>query len=360
MGVTRRELASVTQERVEAAVRVVWDRMLVPGSYATGMGFDVAGGDSLRLLKFVFFLEQELQTELPLDLFTAIMRPEDAVRSVTRHLAGAEPFMPAATMLVHLLPGLSRDEQRLVRFREALAGDMSVRAVDYGDWQHWTTPGFGPEGLVARVVEDIAATQPDGVLWLLGYSVGGHVGFAAVQRLRAMGRTVGLLGILDTNLSEHPHSGFRTGRHDSAAERARILRGLRTGEAAAPVAEFAARRLLGPRWSPVLRTLARHRHARLPGELGFHLHDRLRARRLLELVGPLRPGAQDAGALAGVPVCVFRAREQEWLAAPDLGWRRYCPEVRLVAVDGGHHTMLDPPHLDGLVHAVRQEFGAAM
>jgi len=95
---------------------------------------------------------------------------------------------------------------------------MTVRAVDYGDWQHWTAPGFGPEQLVARVAEHIAAAQPDGELRLLGYSVGGHLGFATIQRLRQMGRTVGLLGILDTNLSEHPHSGFRTDRHDPATE----------------------------------------------------------------------------------------------------------------------------------------------
>jgi len=334
--------------------------MLSPGSFREGIGFDAAGGDSLRLLKFAFFLEQELQVDLPLELFAPAMRPGDIVRNVARHVSGGKDAAPETALRVHLLPGLSRDEQRLVRFREAFAGLMAVRAVDYGDWQHWAAPGFGPEELVARVVESIAVAQPDGDLCLLGYSVGGYLGFAATRRLRQRGRTVRLLGILDTNLSEHPHSGFRTEMHDRATERAHILRGLRAGAAAAPVAEFAARRLLGPRWSPVLRTFARHRHARLPGELGFHLHDRLRARRLLELIRPLRPGERDANALSGVPVCVFRANEQQWYAAPDLGWRHFCPEARVVAVDGGHHTMLDPPHLDGLVRAVRQEFCPAM
>lgn len=357
---TRQGSEGVGSARIAQAVHAVWDRILAPGSCAAGIGFDAAGGDSLRLLKFVFFLEQELQADLPLELFTSAMRPEDVVRDVTRHLSGEEDAAPAAALLVHLLPGLSRDEQRLVRFRGALADAMTVRAVDYGDWQHWAAPGFGPDALLARVVENIAAAQPSGELRLLGYSVGGHVGFAAARRLRRMGRAVGLLGILDTNLSEHPHSGFRTERHDRATERARILRGLRAGEAAAPVAEFAARRLLSPRWSPLLRTLARHRHARLPGELGFHLHDRLRARRLLELIGPLRPDGRDAGALADVPVCIFRANEQERHAAPDLGWRHVCPEARVVAVDGGHHTMLDPPHLDALVRAVRREFSPDM
>jgi len=345
---------------VAGAVQKVWDRMLSPGSFREGTGFDAAGGDSLRLLKFAFFLEQELQVDLPLELFGPAMRPDDVVRNVARHVSGGKDAVPETARLVHLLPGLSRDEQRLVRFREAFAGLMSVRAVDYGDWQHWTAPGFGTEDLVARVVDSIAAAQPDGDLCLLGYSVGGYLGFAATRRLRQRGRTVRLLGILDTNLSEHPHSGFRTAAHDRATERSRILRGLRAGAAAAPVAEFAARRLLGPRWSPVLRAFARHRHTRLPGELGFHLHDRLRARRLLELIGPLRPGACDAGALSGVPVCVFRANEQQWHAAPDLGWRHFCPEARVVAVGGGHHTMLDPPYLDGLVVAVRQEFCPAI
>lgn len=357
---TRHDSTNIEDARVAKAVRRVWDRVLSPGSFREGIGFDAAGGDSLRLLKFAFFLEQELQVDLPLELFAPAMRPDDVVRNVIRHVSGGKAAAPAATLLVHLLPGLSRDEQRLVRFREAFTGVMTVRAVDYGDWRHWTAPGFGPEDLVARVVENIAVAQPDGELRLLGYSVGGHLGFAITQRLRRLGRTVGLLGILDTNLAEHPDSGFRTERHDRAMERARILSGLRAGEAAAPVAEFAARRLLGPRWSPVLRTLARHRHARLPGELGFHLHDRLRARRLLELIGPLRPGVRDTGVLAGVPVCVFRANEQERHAAPDLGWRHFCPDARVVAVDGGHHTMLDPPHLDGLVRAVRQEFSPAV
>lgn len=182
---------------------------------------------------------------------------------------------------------------------------------------------------------------------------GGYVAFAVARRLLALDRQVGLLGILDTNLAFNEQGGLRVGGHDRAAERARILNGLRQGKVSEPLAEFAARRLIGPRWSPLLRALARFPHARLPGELGFYLHEHLRARMLTDLVARLRPAPREANVLRGVPVVVFRAREQERPAAPDLGWCPFCPDLHVLDVDGGHHTMLDSPYLDGLVARVQ-------
>lgn len=358
-------VVAVDGERdIAAAVRRAWERVLGTGGPAAGLSFELAGGDSLRLLKLAFFLEQELQAELPLDLFSLAMEPGGLAEAVRRHLGGGETRGVPAAGMAHLLPGLSRDEQRLVRFRAACGAAVAMQAVDYGDWHHWTGRGFGAATLVERVAQGIHASQPGGALYLLGYSLGGCVAVAVARRLLAIGRDVALLGILDTDLGAGGLGGARASGHDRAAERARIVLGVRTGRAAEPLAEYAARRLTGPRWAPVLRTLARFPHARLPGELGFYLHERLRARMLAEFAATLREDMYRAIPLAGgkfvdVPVVVFRAGEQARATVADLGWRALFPGASVVPVAGGHNTMFDPPHLDGLVAAVLRAIGEA-
>jgi thioesterase domain-containing protein len=56
---------------------------------------------------------------------------------------------------------------------------------------------------------------------------------------------------------------------------------------------------------------------------------------------------------------LFRTAAHAADAAPDLNWRRRCPDLAVVTVEGDHRTMLDPPHLAALCTKFAAEVEAA-
>jgi thioesterase domain-containing protein len=58
----------------------------------------------------------------------------------------------------------------------------------------------------------------------------------------------------------------------------------------------------------------------------------------------------------------FRATASEIAADPEFLWRKWVGELETHAVQGGHNTMLDLPHVAGLADAISiclAEAGAA-
>jgi len=109
-----------------------------------------------------------------------------------------------------------------------------------------------------------------------------------------------------------------------------------------------ARHLVSVRWAPLLRLTARLGRAPLPGRLGFHLNRRLNRYLMVEMVR--RQRVRMAGSIKELlaPTVLFRSSAHPAGSAEDLGWRPLCPNLSIVPVDGGHHTMFDPPHLERL------------
>jgi thioesterase domain-containing protein len=242
---------------------------------------------------------------------------------------------------------MGRHEPHIVRFRGACEPNVRVEAVEYGDWPDWVAPDFDFETLLARLVASIEARAPEGPLLLAGYSIGGHFVYAAAQALRAAGRTVSFVGILDTNLSRArtPRAAVASRPAMRRGEVRELATAFRHGHAADALARFIIRRLISPRWAPLLRLVARFRHVRLPGDLGFYLHSQLRMTLLTGLVTAWHQQTTAPAQLLPTRVVLFRAEGHPENVPDDHGWREFCADLTIVPVTGDHRSMFDPPHL---------------
>jgi acyl-coenzyme A synthetase/AMP-(fatty) acid ligase/thioesterase domain-containing protein len=326
-------------QRARDAVSQAWLRTLDRDSLDADIPFDEAGGDSLRLLRFVFHLEQQCGVTLPLDAFYAALRPSAFVERLDQRLEDLSTRSDDGRRPLFLLPGVGKDEPRLVRFRAACARELRVIPIDYGDWPDWIAPGFKFTAIVARIVAAIEAEAPDGPILLAGYSLGGKIAYAVALALLSGGRTIGFLGILDTDISSDEPEPGRWHRFTAAVRR---------GESMSGIASYLSRWLSKAPRPLSMWLVLRVCRARLPGDFGFYLHWHIRRRVLAHLVKTW--WAQNASPLPQlrVPATLFRSMEHRTDAPADLSWSRICPEVTTVAVGGDHYTMFDPPNLEPL------------
>lgn len=333
--------------RARRAVNRAWLRTLDRRSLDADLPFEEAGGDSLRLLRFIFHLEEHCRATLPLDAFYADLRPSDFAHVLDRCLDPA-PNAPEASLPLFLMPGMGKDEPRLVHFRAACAPALRIVPVDYGDWPEWVAPSFDFAALLARLLLTIEAQAPDGPIFLAGYSLGGTIAYAAAAAFSAAGRSVGFLGILDTNIAQTAPSRVPRKQPSRRQELRDLIGAMRRGEGADDLARIAVSRLASPRWKPVLRLAAHFRHFRLPGDIGFYLHFRLRMALLEQLVQAWSAGMVAPVQPLHVPSMLFRCEAHPANTPDDLGWRERCPDITAVPVGGDHQSMFDPPNLETL------------
>ena len=339
--------AASASPRARRAVARAWLRVLDRPSLEADAPFEQAGGDSLRLLRFIFALEGQYRTSLPLDVFFANLRPSEFAQRLDLCLQGTPSRAPAIATPVFLFPGMGRDEPRLVRFRLACTPPLRMVPLDYGDWPEWTAPDFDFSKLIARLVRAIEDEAPAGPLYLVGYSLGGEIAHAVAAALSASGRSVAFLGILDTNIAAAEGADAPAQPFSRRREIRALVQAMRKGDVADELALMAARRLLSPRWKPVLRLVARSHRFTLPYDFGFYLNRRLRMPILVDLV---RAGVRQTPSAQPlhIPAVLFRSLERGPDVPEDLGWRKLCPDITVMPIAGGHSTMFDPPNLEPL------------
>jgi amino acid adenylation domain-containing protein len=214
--------------------------------------------------------------------------------------------------------------------------------------------GIGvPHGSVQAAAEwylaELRRTQPGGPVHLLGHSFGGWVAFEMASRLRAEGRAVGSLTLLDTEVPHDP--GAPTADHDDVHVIMRLVEVL--GHAAARPLGIAAADL-APLDEPARLALL---HARM---VGAALLPRRSGPDVLQ--GPLRtfaaclrttytPAEPYPGPVRLVLVhdsALDAESNRLQFADTARGWRRWAPDLVVTAGEGNHVTALKPPHVASL------------
>jgi NADPH:quinone reductase-like Zn-dependent oxidoreductase/acyl transferase domain-containing protein/thioesterase domain-containing protein len=356
---------------IERKLAAIFTQILGVNEVGLEDDFFGLGGHSLLAVRLLARIEKEFGKNLPLPVLferatiaglAAYLRGGEAVddteaRAELEEAAapaiGAPLPAPGATQapLIFLLPGMGKDEPRLVRFRASCA-PLQVVAVDYGDWQEWVNWGLEFSALVRRVIEQIEAKAPTGPIFLAGYSLGGLIGYATASALIARGRTLGYFAIIDQlfsrgTIDRAPGAGPKTRR----AEFDRFMSSLRNGEWADEISCAISRRLIGPRWVPLLRAASHSRFgpAQLPGSLGFYLPYRLSMYLITEMVRRWHVEIAQSPQTLPISTVLFRSDAYPAGTPADLGWRKLCRDLTIIPVDGGHNTMFDPPNLEPLV-----------
>jgi acetoacetyl-CoA synthetase len=168
--------------------------------------------DSLAIITLIVELEQRFSISLPLEqIELSDLRTITALEDLVAR-QGAPVRAPASADLqllragsdpvpVFLLPGA----WGLALGMLPLARSLSTCSPIYG-LQTWGSaagakPPYTVPEIAARSLEAILAVEPDGPFTLVGYSFGGQVAYELACLLRARGKSVRVLALIDTRVS---------------------------------------------------------------------------------------------------------------------------------------------------------------
>jgi amino acid adenylation domain-containing protein len=182
-------------DRVTAMTRL-WEELLQAKGILPDSGFFHLGGHSLLAIRLLHRIEQQFGTRIALSAF--LRNP--TIEAVCRELDGAGPERIEAAVaasgsplfFVHGGDGPFLGEPE---FAAAVApASFHVLAPLAEDRQQ---DPVSLEMLAARCVDDILERQPEGPYRLCGWSFGGLLAFEIAAQLRALGRDIALLVLLD-------------------------------------------------------------------------------------------------------------------------------------------------------------------
>jgi thioesterase domain-containing protein len=209
--------------------------------------------------------------------------------------------------------------------------------IQYPDWLQFVARGSSAEVFLWQLVEQIVAKVPHGRVWIVGYSIGGHFGYASALRLQAVGREIAGFCAIDAYMmtSSELRPGW-TKRH--LEEALQLLHNWRFRE----LPTFVRRRFWRAqlRLLPaLLRILARSERLRALAALDPVLDDELKLRVFYREIAPW-VGSLDRDPVAiNAPAALLRTKET---AGDDPAWRRRCPNIEIIEIDGDHTTLFDP------------------
>lgn len=211
-----------TEATLAALYREVLSLSALPGREADFFAF---GGESLSAVRLTQRIAAELGRDPGLGQIFETPVIADLARALTLAEAargGLAPLLPlsrdggrAPLFILHPAGGLGWGYRALAR---ALGPDRPVTAVQ----APILSGGAMPDSLRAMAeghADRIAAAQPEGILHLAGWSVGGILAQEIAVALRARGRAVGLVALLDA----YPAECWRAEPEPDAAAALRAL-----------------------------------------------------------------------------------------------------------------------------------------
>src|SRR5579883_1038142 len=234
------------------------------------------------------------------------------------------------------LPGAGGE---IPNFSDLAAGDSDTRrfeALTYPGWKQYASKGFTIEALIAELEVQIVARVPKGPIQIVGYSVGGHFGYAMAVRLQAAGREIAGFCAIDSFMIDSlgPSAGWKS---RALSESLAILR-------KGHFREF-TRFIRSKIWRGMIR-LAGSRLPSLIQGVPFSgliitydpiLEKELNLRLLTRAVVPWTASLDREPVKLDAPASLLRTRST---AGDDGAWRRRCPSIKIFEIPGQHQTLL--------------------
>ena len=281
---------------------------------------------------------------LPLDRCDRSMTILDLAALVDTLRAVGDSAASAPSGPVFLAPGAGGDSLLLAQFRAACAPEVDFVTLEYPDWRDIATQGIDGKRFVEAIVDQVAATSPDGPVRLAGFSVGARVAHAAARQLAVAGRKIDFLGLIDgeavPGARRSRAAADLVGRVRRFSEGAGVDRDV-IGRAARVLVEHQLRSQR-PRLLRALATsgwLAARGHA-LRRWLAQETH-----RQLIGATDLIGQGFD----VPGPRVVLYRSGGEA--DGGDLGWSAVHANLTIRVMGGEHLTLMSPPILDRLARA---------
>jgi thioesterase domain-containing protein/acyl carrier protein len=320
-------VGSAPRSQLELHLAKIWENLLQLESVCVRDDFFELGGHSLLAAQLFDQVEKTFGRKLPLDTLWFHARTIEELAAVLRE--GNEPH--AWPQLVPLKPSGARVPLfcihtiggNLFHYYELatrLHPDQPVYGVQaagvYGD--RW--PDRQMADIAADCIQTMLARQQQAPYLIAGYSSGGVVAFEMAHQLRAQGKQVALLALLDSFAPAKPTAANSLSR-------------------------------LPDLWHAARRHEVRERLYHLVLH-GLHL-DRLRN---LPGVGAAHRWAHWSYSPAAYPgvVDLFLAEQSERLASdPILGWRTLAGELHIHRLPGAHGFIMKRPVVESLAEQLQ-------
>ena len=273
----------------------------------------------------------------------ACVRDEDVRRDLMLTMEPDTPFV--------FLPGSGNQAPDLNLLRSGPLDNLHFETIHYPDWRSYGKGAFKPEALIDELAAKILKIVPEGPIRIAGLSIGGHFGYAAALQLLRRGHTIACFCAIDSFMFDTAAAtaGWQ-GR--ALSEALQMVRSRRAGD----LLEFARSRS----WRLMLRLSG----GRLPGlirglssiGLGSRipidpvLEQELGIRFMARETAPWLASLDSTPAPLDVPAFLLRTRST---AGDDPAWRRRCPSLKVIEIDGTHHSLFSAENAGKL----REAFG---
>lgn len=95
-----------------------------------------------------------------------------------------------STFPIALLLGAGNEAIDLTAFVDVDAEAKRIAVIRYPGWRHYVSADFSADTFVRELTDDVASRTQCGRIGIVGYSLGGHLGYLVALRLQEMGLKV--------------------------------------------------------------------------------------------------------------------------------------------------------------------------
>ena len=198
------ETAIPPSDDLEAKLTVVWERLLKVHSIGPLDDFFDLGGHSLLATRMFAEIERITGRKIPLSVL--IQNP--TIRQLANYIhsrpevgwPGLVPIHNRGSMPpLFIAHGLGSNLLLFLGLTEDLGPNQPVYGIQLAAPENANLQELRVEAFASRYVEEIMAVDPVGPYYLAGHSLGGLLVFEIASQLRARGKQIGLLALLDCN-----------------------------------------------------------------------------------------------------------------------------------------------------------------
>jgi pimeloyl-ACP methyl ester carboxylesterase len=273
------------------------------------------------------------------------------------HPAQDRPPTANSSTPIVFLPGAGGENPSLAGFAVGFGSNVEFETLSYPGWRQYLSKGITVELLIADLETQIVSIIPEGPIRIVGYSLGGHFGYAAALRLQAAGRRIAGFCAIDSFMIEslEPSAGWKA---RALSEGLEILRKRQLGEFSRFIRSKFWRALL--RMAPPDMPVFPGRNLSLGWPSAIAPFDKIFEKELTIrlLVSKTLPWIQslDLNPVAlEAPATLLRTRGNSLYDPP---WRRRCPNINIIEVSGPHSALFGSDNVaslrDAFVAATRE------
>ncbi|MDQ0964913.1 amino acid adenylation domain-containing protein [Flavobacterium sp. W4I14] len=206
-----KEIIKVLSE-TEQLLLNLWKEALGIETLGIEDDFFEMGGNSLMAVRLMVALEKKTGIRLPLNMLLTHPTIEKlATQFITTDNERSKTIIPIRTggskAPVYLIHGSGLNVLLFKSIIPTLDDDQPIYGVQAIGLDRYEDLPDSLEGIAKRYLDEILEINQDGPYNIVGYSLGGFIAFEMAKQLRAMGKTINLLGVIDTDTGNNGPSG---------------------------------------------------------------------------------------------------------------------------------------------------------